>query len=275
MKNSCVVLLPVYKEDKLIYFKEAIDSLGLQTYQDFDIVILIDGPIKAQLYDYIFQLKTNSKITIFEFKKNSGLSIVLNIGLRYCLNNGYKYLARMDADDISIRDRFEKQIKFLESNSEVDVVGGGLMEINESGNFQMIIIHPLTHIECFQFFKKRNPIAHPTVVFRDSFFRKAGFYSNEHVGMKNWEDTILWYSGFKNGCVFANIEDVIYKMRISREFFMKRRHSLKRAIYYIRDRYKINRNLGYGIYSQINLFLFTIILISPLFLIKFAYKYLR
>lgn len=81
----------------------------------------------------------------------------------------------MDADDISLPDRIEKQICFLNEHPEIDVVGGAINEIDEEGcESGKTIVYPATPTECKKFFAKRNPLAHPAVLFRKSFFDKIG-----------------------------------------------------------------------------------------------------
>ena len=82
----------------------------------------------------------------------------------------------MDADDIALPDRFEKQIAYLEAHPEVDMVGGAINEIDENGNDRgKTTRYPCESDLCRAFFAKRNPVAHPTVMFRRSFFEKAGW----------------------------------------------------------------------------------------------------
>ena len=94
---------------------------------------------------------------------------MLNELLKHCLNEGYEYVARMDADDISMPDRLEKQMSFLQKYPEVDVVGGSIEEIDENGdNRNKIIVYPETPDECRKFFARRNP---HSLVWADSSVR--------------------------------------------------------------------------------------------------------
>ena len=87
--------------------------------------------------------------------------------------------------------RFGKQISFLELHPEIDVVGGAINEIDENGNDRgKVIVYPSGPQECYDFFAKRNPHAHPAVLFRKTFFEKAGCkYRPEY---RQNQDTMLW-----------------------------------------------------------------------------------
>ncbi|HOK99758.1 MAG TPA: glycosyltransferase [Bacteroidales bacterium] len=178
MKNT-ITLLPVYCKDKLSYFISAFKSLLHQTYQS-DILIIVDGEINVEFKSYINKSKSNN-IRVLFFPTNRGLAAVLNDGIKYAFEHGYEFIARMDADDISMPDRFEKQMNFLLQHPEVDVVGGAIEEIDENGQSLGKVIHyPLTHQECFRFFAARDPLAHPAVMFRRRFFEKA-VYNNKEI----------------------------------------------------------------------------------------------
>lgn len=270
--NKIAILLPIYYNDNPNYVKESIESILNQSYPNFQLIILIDGPLTNALNNTLNHY-TNRNITQLRFEINRGLAAVLNDGINYGFDQNYNFFARMDADDIAIPDRLEKQINFLIQHPEVDVVGGAIEEIDENGKLKnKIIYYPLTHDACYHFFSKRDPVAHPAVLFRKSFFEKAGFY-NEHY-RKN-QDTILWYQGFKNGCIFANLPDVVLKFRTTFDFYNQRRSGLKRAITMTKDRFKINKYLKYGLKGNIFAILSFILTIAPVWLKKFAYKKLR
>ena len=84
---------------------------------------------------------------------------------------------------ISLPDRIEKQICFLNEHPEIDVVGGAINEIDEEGcESGKTIVYPATPTECKKFFAKRNPLAHPAVLFRKSFFDKIGHVTALNIG---------------------------------------------------------------------------------------------
>ncbi len=271
-KNRIAVLLPVYDNDNPNYLMQAIKSAVNQSIDKTDLILLIDGPVNEDLEEVITGNK-NIISKILRFDKNYGMTYVLNRGLEYCLKVGYLLIGRMDADDISLPNRFEWQVEYLLNNSKVDVVGGAIEEIDESGKSRnKIIIYPQTHSECFRFFAKRDPLAHPAALFRRRYFEKAGLYNEKF--RKN-QDTQLWYQGFKSNCVFANIPEVVLKFRITDDFFKKRRGGINRAENILKERIKINRDLGYGLSANFYAYAMFLLTIAPSFIRKFAYRVFR
>ena len=271
MDKQLCVIMSLYKDDRLEYLKSATESILNQTYSDFDFYIQFDGIVKQECENYLHNLKDN-RVKIFKRNENKGLACSLNDLLKIILFKNYKYVARMDADDISMPKRFEKQIDFLKKNRETDIIGGYILEIDKNGNSKnKHIKYPLTHEECFIFFKKRDPLAHPAVMFNKRFFLKAGFYSEEH--RKN-QDTILWFNGFLNDCIFANLNETVIKFRITDNLY-KRRGNYKTAIKFFIDRIKINYHLKYNFDAYIYSFLYLLVSLSPVFIKKILYNKLR
>ena len=122
------ILLPVYKGDISAFLKCAINSLLNQTYSNISIFIGLDGPVGENILTCIDEFSVKSDIRIVRFEENRGLAAVLNDLLDICLKEKIDYIARMDADDISVDNRIQKQLDFLISHPEVDVVGGRIEE---------------------------------------------------------------------------------------------------------------------------------------------------
>ena len=113
--NKVSAILPVYKNDKSEYVKLSIDSILMQTYSNIELNIGVDGPIGDTLKNTLVSYEEDDRIRLHWFNENRGLAIVLNDLLEDSFKKGFKYIARMDADDISMPDRLEKQIAFLEA----------------------------------------------------------------------------------------------------------------------------------------------------------------
>lgn len=267
------VIMSLYKNDTLEYVSLAIESILEQTYRDFDLYLQFDGPIFQNVEGYINSIQDN-RIIIRKRDTNKGLAVSLNELLQIVLPKNYAFIARMDADDIARRDRFQKQIDYLNRNPQIDVLGGAINEIDENGlDRNKVVSYPLTNEECWAFFAKRNPLAHPTVVFRQSFFQKTGcLYPTEYV--RN-EDTALWLEGFKHGAVMSNLPDVLLNFRVTPSFFSQRRNGKIFAKSQLQLRKKISKELGYGIMSYIYAYATYCVMISPPWIIKAAYRILR
>lgn len=273
-KNTIAVLLPVYKKDQCEYLSLAIDSILNQSYSDIVLYIGIDGPIGDDLANTISGYSNNNRVKTIHFKENRGLAIVLNDLLDIAFKGGFEYIARMDADDISMPDRFAKQLDYLESHPDIDVVGGAISEIDENGNSRnKVIVYPESPNGCRSFFAKRNPHAHPAVMFRKSFFDKVDHaYRPEY---RQNQDVMLWLDGFASDTQNANIPDVVLKFRMTDSLFKKRRNGWMLAKKQFKDRLHINKVLGYGLSADVFGFAMLILQLSPSWIRKVAYKIFR
>ncbi len=267
------VIQSIYKNDKPEYLTQSLISILHQSYQDYTYYIGIDGPIENNLREVLDTI-SDSRIIIVENKENKGLAYCLNDLLMKCKANGYEFIARMDSDDIAVIERFKKQLDYLERHSEIDMVGGAINEIDENGNNRgKITRYPCEPDACRKFFAKRNPVAHPTVMFRRSFFEKVGWkYPTDFV--RN-EDTRLWYEGYKHGCVIANLPDVLLNFRITNNMFKQRRNGRKFAKSQLDLRKLIAKDLDYGNMAYIYAYAMYLLMICPSWILKLAYKILR
>ena len=111
------VVMSVYNGEK--YLREAIDSILSQTYQNFEFIVIDD--CSSDNTSYILKSYTDARMQIIRNDRNLKLPASLNKGLKIAKG---KYIARMDADDIAMPDRFAKQVEYLEEHSDVAVVGG-------------------------------------------------------------------------------------------------------------------------------------------------------
>lgn len=216
--KKIAVIMSLYKNDKLVFLKQAIDSVLCQTFSDFDFFIQCDGIVANDCALYLDSLK-DERIIIRKRAENKGLAFSLNEMLKMVRELGYEYIARMDADDICMKDRFSKQIEFMQRNKEIDIIGGAIEEINEQNEKIQFVDYPCIHEEMKQFFGMRNPLAHMTVMFRSSYFDKAGIYP-ENTRLD--EDTMFWFRGFKSNCLFANVSDVMVRVRVNSDFYGRR-----------------------------------------------------
>lgn len=275
MNNKIAVILPVYKNDKVNYLRLSVDSILYQTYGNLQIYVGVDGPVGNELKECLDALDQYEKVTVIWFSENRGLACVLNDLLDICFKEGYEYIARMDADDISETDRFENQMAYLEVHPEIDVVGGAINEIDEEGkNRGKTIVYPAGPKECREFFSKRNPHAHPAVLFRKSFFDKLNGKKYRPEYRQN-QDTMLWYDGMMAGTQHANIPDVVLNFRMTDAMFKKRRNGWAFAKKQFEDRLMINRGLGYGFGANVYGFAMFCMLVSPVWVKKIAYKVFR
>lgn len=212
------VLMSVYRNDKPEFFLEAVKSVSVkQTLPPDEIVIVVDGPVPESLEKTIIEIEKNIPSTrILWQKENKGLGQALNIGMKACSN---ELVARMDADDISVPDRFEKQIAYMKSHPEVTVCGGQISEfIDSPENIVAYRKVPLDPIDCLNYFKDRDPLNHMTVLLKKSAVMKVGNYQPWHLD----EDTYLWGRLLKNGYRIANLQDILVNVRVGKEMYARR-----------------------------------------------------
>lgn len=265
--------MSLYGNDRLDYVKLAVESILGQTYTNFDFYIQFDGLICPKVDEYLSVL-TDERVKIQRRAENKGLAQSLNDLLTIVMPQGYEYIARMDADDISHPERFEKQLEYFKAHPEVDMVGGAINEIDENGeNRGKVTKYPCSPDDCRAFFAKRNPVAHPTVMFRRSFFEKTGWaYPIDYV--RN-EDTRLWHEGYKHGCVIANLPDVLLHFRMTDTMFTQRRNGKVFAKSQLELRKMINKDLKFGFMANVYAYAMYLLMISPSWLLKLAYRVLR
>ena len=227
------VLMSVYYKEKASYLDDALNSIFNQTLRPNEVVLVEDGPLNDDLYKVIDKYKKKYKyFKTVRLKKNMGLGNALNEGLKHCT---YEYVARMDTDDISMPDRFEKQIAFLEKNPDVDCVGSNMLEYDE--NMKNVIskkMVPETNEEIKKYVKERNPMNHPTVIYK----KEEVLAVNSYEDFPFFEDYYLWAKMIKSGSKFYNIQENLYKFRAGLSMF-KRRGGKQ----YLRDINKLEKGL--------------------------------
>lgn len=219
------VLLSVYFKENPVFLEKALESLFKQTLLMDEIVLVKDGVLSCELNTIIdnYVKKYPNLIKVVTLEKNVGLGKALNFGLEYCSN---EIVARMDTDDICYPDRFERQIHFLKQNQEISVVGGSIQEFNERiGDLNQIRRLPFTNKELLAFSKYRNPLNHPTVMFKKSHILSVGSYQD----MLFFEDYYLWVRLLKKGYMLANIQEPILHFRVGNDM-IGRRKGLKYAL---------------------------------------------
>lgn len=268
--NKLAVIMSLYKNDKIEYVKLAVESILGQTHRDFDYYIQYDGPILPEVDAYLSNL-TDERVKIQRRTENKGLAYSLNELLQMVMPKGYEYIARMDADDISMPDRFEKQLGYLQTHPEVECLGTWAIEINSKGEEYYRKQMPQSHEECNKLFRKRDCMIHPTVMYRRSYIEKAGLYAlDTYFG----EDTMMWAQGFKSGCVFANVPEYLLKFRIDDNFF-ERRRGWKHAKGIFTLRRRVNNMLHYGVVADFWAFAYAAAKMMPKFILNIIYKTAR
>ena len=230
-----VVIMSVYIKDRLEFVQESVQSILEQTFRNFHYFLICDGPVAPEVDGYLTSLK-DDRIRLFRLEKNQGLAHALNYLLEIIMKNPeYKFIARMDADDISMSERLKTQRDYLILNRVVTCVGSWYEEIDESGKLLSRIQLPVDHESLRKRFYTRTPFAHSSVMYSRIFIETAGFYPTHTLLM---EDNFLWGKALYHGLKLGNIPDYLLKFRIDKDFY-RRRSGLKYGWHYINTRIKV------------------------------------
>lgn len=202
------VLLCTVAGDDCTKLRDAIHSVSTrQTVSPAELVIVKDGPLGDSLNEALrdFETSLHIPVRVVQMPRNQGLGRALNAGLRVCSST---YVARMDADDESLPLRFEKQISFFKQNPNIDVLGTWIEEVDHEQGTSVIRRVPLSHEEIEKFAKRRNPISHPSVMFRKAVVSDVGGYPP----FSKWQDYGLWARLLMDGARFANLSEILVRM---------------------------------------------------------------
>ena len=266
------VLISVYENDNKEHFKKALESVINQTLKPSEIVLVIDGPVDESINTVVseFQKDYADLFKVIIIKENKGLGNALKTGLKEC---SYELVARMDADDISLPHRFERQVKFLEKNREIDLVGSYIAEFEEDeNNIYAVRCLPSCPEKISNFAKWRSPVNHMSIMFRKNMVLDAGNYKT----FLGFEDYYLWARMLNNGCKFANIDEILVNVRAGRDM-IKRRAGQRYLINEIKLQLEFFK-IGFIGKSKFvrNVSLKVLLRIIPSFLREFIYqKFLR
>jgi len=201
------VLMPAYNAEK--YIGEAIESILNQTFKDFEFIIINDGSTDKTEEIIEEYSKKDNRIVYVKNDKNMKISQTLNRGMDMAKG---KYMARMDADDVSMEDRLEKQVKYMEENPDCGVVGTCVLTFNDEDKTKtsenvgpeddhMIRLFGLYHCQ----------FAHPTVMLRKSVFDENNLrYNPKYDGCEDYE---LWTRA-KRFMKFHNLREFLLYRRM-------------------------------------------------------------
>ncbi|MGS2719924.1 glycosyltransferase [Paraglaciecola aestuariivivens] len=261
--------MAVYSEDRLEWVTEAVKSMLAQTYQDFSFVIVIDGPVAAELKDYLLDIaQQHTAVLLIENKVNQGLSASMNFVIELGLSHQAQYFFRMDADDISAANRLEKQIAYFEAHADVSVLGTALTEINEKGKAVGKRKLPLRHKHIAKYLPKRCAINHPTVAVRFAVFAAGHRYREE---LMNTQDYFLWIDLMSDGYKFANLAEKLLNFRRVNDFYKRR--GLNKSLNEFKARFYAMKKLKrYSIGNLLYAFLVLLLRLMPSKIVKVAYK---
>lgn len=225
--NKVSVIMAIYNcKDTL---SESIESILGQTYENWELIICDDASTDGS-YEMArwYEKKYPNKFKVVRNKQNSKLPFSLNHCLRYVTG---KYVARMDGDDISLPERFEKQVNYLENHPELDVVGTSMISFDENGDYRTFVAarNPDKYI-----LRKEVPFCHATIMMRKKVYDVLEGYTISSRTERG-QDVDLWFRFFAKGFRGDNLVEPLYRVREDRCALKRRK--LKYALYCTETKY--------------------------------------
>jgi|MDTA01.2.fsa_nt_gb glycosyltransferase involved in cell wall biosynthesis len=267
-------LCSVFKETDTKEFESSLNSIINQSLPPKEIIIIIDGIISENLYETIIRYCESYRIKFFRLDQNKGLGNALSFGLRKC---NYKIVARFDTDDISLKERFKKQLNFI--NNGWDLVSSAVVECNKEKKNKK---KPTYHLKTFSKVNKeiteddlilRNPINHPSVMF--NMQKMILFNKTYNQKMRKHQDFLLWRElklDKKVNFKILHISDITLIMNSKN--LIKKRSSLKSFSYeLLLFYYSFLIKKRFDIY--IKLAICFLIRILGIYISLFLYKFIR
>lgn len=189
-----------------------------QTVLPNQVVLVYDGEVKKALEEVVNRYKSlfPDILDIVKLEKNQGQSKASAEGFKHIKN---EWFARMDSDDISVDERFAKQLKVIENDPDLSVVGGFISEFKERiGDTESIRVVPENHDDIVKAFKSRTPINNVSAMIKKSAVEKAGGYGRDTVN----EDFSLYAHMWVEGCRFYNVQEVLVNVRVGNGMVSRR-----------------------------------------------------
>jgi glycosyltransferase involved in cell wall biosynthesis len=227
------VILPVFNSE--LFLAESIDSILDQTYENFELLIIYDESTDGSYSIIERYLNRDNRIKLI-YGYGKGLIGALNQGIE---SSKGEFIARMDADDVSLPERFEKQIQLLISTNS-DICGCHWFVINEIGKLIDAKLVPLCQNTLITYLTCTVPFAHGSVIMRREFIQKNRL---KYGGVRYAEDYDLWLKFYENGASFVNVNEFLFKYReLSSSLSKKVKYQNSKDSKFLR-RHFINQNL--------------------------------
>ena len=225
------LLMCIYIKEDPLNLNRCLNSINKQTVMPDEVVIVKDGPVTSEL-EYVLESHRFKETpqhpvseNIITLPENVTLGPARAAGVSAAKN---EWIAIMDSDDICRPDRFEKQLKMIEKNPKLGLIGGQAEEFSDEtgpsggpGRRGAIRTVPTDHNDIIKFAKIRNPFNHMTVMFKRNAVLMVGNYRY----FPYFEDYDLWTRMIKNGTICANHPDVLVDARTDKDTYRRRRGS--------------------------------------------------
>ncbi len=245
------------------YITASIESILNQNYQNWELIIA-DDSTRLETVSVIDSLAgRDNRIFVLRHSERMGFVCALNEGLKRARG---KYIARMDGDDISLPDRFQREVDYLERHEEVSVLGGAMNIINKKGKIVSYRNYPQKGMKLLLWSILRNPLAHPTVMFRSAIVQSGMYYD---VKQKKAEDIEFWLRLQKNGYQIENLPNTILNYRVEGDLSLKRNKEQWKYNFIAR---KKNFNWNHPLCSSLSIIVSLLFVLAPSSIIKRIYR---
>lgn len=211
-----IVLMAVYNGASTI--RAAVESVLAQTYRDWQLLIVDDGSTDGTRDVIRLFADSDCRVRPIFSATNRGAAAARNLGWRQTKD---EFVAVLDADDISLPRRLERQVAFLQAHPEVDVLGTGMEVMDETGKVHGCEFPRERHEEMVKHMYKENPFAHPSVMMRRRFLEALEGYDER---LRRSQDADLWLRGYRR-FRYHNLQEPL--IRYSR----RRRPALRDCLY--------------------------------------------
>jgi len=255
------VIMATFNESAGIINK-AIESIINQTFSNFELII-IDDSTNQETKQVIDSFLSDSRVRVIREKKRIGFAKGLNMGFSQAKG---QLIARMDGDDIALKNRLELQVNYLMKHPKISVVGGSMYIIDETDQIISYRKYPTSGFLFRILSTYRTPLAHPTVMLRQECVEKGFFYDESFFRA---EDLELWLRLEKNGFNLANMKNFLLKYRVCGDLSNKRTND--HWLYNHKARVK-NFSFRNPIFSLVSIFVSFTYTVMPDFIIKAMYR---
>lgn len=222
MDELVSVVMTVYNEP-LEILQEAVMSILNQSYKNIEVIIVVDNPNNKEAINYLQKIQLeDSKVRLSINEKNIGLPLSLNKAIK--LSNG-KYIARMDADDISDNERIYKELLYLLKHKEIDLVGCNIEKINYEGKVVGKTSYPHYNFVLKRMLKYIDCVPHPTWLTTKKLYEELNGYRN----IDACEDYDFLLRGILHNIKIAIVNERLLKYRINENGISLTKNNIQKA----------------------------------------------
>ncbi|WP_157618449.1 glycosyltransferase family 2 protein [Spirosoma spitsbergense] len=202
------VIMPVYNGER--FLGQAIESILDQSYKQLELIIINNGSTDNTATILETYAQKDRRITILFHPEPLGHAgeAASNLASRHAKG---QYIAKLDADDVAVPNRIEKQVTFLEANPTIFLVGSYLELIDSQGNKVGVRRYPLTSEAIYSEFYLRFPVANPAIMYRNGVVA-GDFYTLRHKSFT--DDYYSLFVHLHNGLLFANLPEPLTLYRV-------------------------------------------------------------